>query len=129
MYSCDPHIMSFLFKLHAILIGQGYWVTGSLRPSLSLPFKSSRTCRISCPTYYYVSWSFIWATCYLGQGYWKFEGFSFPTIQELVEYQHSSGKPVTRRSGALLKTPISQSRQPKMAEVGTERCIPFINEG
>lgn len=54
------------------------------------------------------------------EGYWKFEGFSFPTIQELVEYQHSSGKPVTKRSGALLKTPISQSRQPKMAEQAPE---------
>lgn len=54
------------------------------------------------------------------EGYWKFEGYSFPTIQELVEYQHSSGKPVTKRSGALLKTPISQSRLPKMAEQAPE---------
>lgn len=65
----------------------------------------------------------------IGQGYWKFEGFSFPTIQELVEYQHSSGKPVTKRSRALLKTPISQSRQPKMAEVGAEIYTLLLKEG
>ncbi|XP_061183967.1 uncharacterized protein LOC133192115 [Saccostrea echinata] len=43
------------------------------------------------------------------EGYWKFESFSFPSIQELIEYQHSSGKPVTKKSRALLKNPVVQS--------------------
>ncbi|XP_056010302.1 uncharacterized protein LOC130051746 isoform X2 [Ostrea edulis] len=43
------------------------------------------------------------------EGYWKFESYSFPSIQELIEYQQSSGKPVTKRSKALLKNSIGQS--------------------
>ncbi|XP_062566100.1 tyrosine-protein kinase Fer-like [Saccostrea cucullata] len=37
---------------------------------------------------------------------WRFEGRSFPTISELVNYQHMSGEPVTTKSQTILKTPI-----------------------
>lgn len=40
------------------------------------------------------------------QGQYRFEGPSFPTIQELILYQYQCGLPVTSRSGAVLKTPI-----------------------
>ncbi|XP_056003157.1 tyrosine-protein kinase Fer-like isoform X2 [Ostrea edulis] len=37
---------------------------------------------------------------------WRFEGRAFPTISELVNYQHLSGEPVTTKSQTILKTPI-----------------------
>ena len=40
------------------------------------------------------------------QGSWRFEGDSFPSIQELIITQHESNQPVTKKSSAVLKTPI-----------------------
>ena len=40
------------------------------------------------------------------QGRFRFEGESFPTVQELIVYQHQSMQPVTRKSEAMLKKPI-----------------------
>ncbi|KAF7389948.1 hypothetical protein HZH68_011805 [Vespula germanica] len=40
----------------------------------------------------------------------KFEGPTFPSIQELIRHQWMSGLPVTSRSGAILKTPILRER-------------------
>ena len=40
------------------------------------------------------------------EGGWHFEGSSYATIQELVEYHRRTGEPVTKRSAAVLKTPI-----------------------
>ncbi|KAK6617552.1 hypothetical protein RUM44_005140 [Polyplax serrata] len=40
------------------------------------------------------------------EGNYRFEGPSFPTIQELILYQYKSGLPITSRSGAILKKPI-----------------------
>ncbi|KAF2359741.1 SH2 domain [Trinorchestia longiramus] len=40
------------------------------------------------------------------EGHYRFEGPAFPSIQELILYQHSCGLPVTNKSGAILKTPI-----------------------
>ncbi|CAG5122142.1 unnamed protein product, partial [Candidula unifasciata] len=37
---------------------------------------------------------------------WHFEGDSYPTIQELVRKQYESGRPVTSKTGVILKTPI-----------------------
>lgn len=37
---------------------------------------------------------------------WRFEGASFPTIQELIRVQHESGQPVTNKSQAILKKAI-----------------------
>lgn len=37
---------------------------------------------------------------------WHFEGDSYPTIQELVRQQYASGRPVTSKSGVILKTPV-----------------------
>ena len=37
---------------------------------------------------------------------WRFEGASYPTIQELIERQHASGQPVTNRSQAILKKAV-----------------------
>ncbi|XP_044731364.1 tyrosine-protein kinase Fer isoform X2 [Chrysoperla carnea] len=44
------------------------------------------------------------------EGLYRFEGPSFPTIRELILYQYSSGIPVTSRSGAILRQPISRER-------------------
>uniref|UniRef100_T1J3P8 Tyrosine-protein kinase n=1 Tax=Strigamia maritima TaxID=126957 RepID=T1J3P8_STRMM len=41
---------------------------------------------------------------------YRFEGPSFPTIQELVSYQHRSKMPVTNKSGAILRQPIFRER-------------------
>ncbi|XP_050431767.1 tyrosine-protein kinase Fer isoform X2 [Adelges cooleyi] len=43
-------------------------------------------------------------------GEFRFEGPSFPTIQELITYQYQSALPVTSRSGAILRQPIPRER-------------------
>lgn len=48
--------------------------------------------------------------CLCGQGHYRFEGPAFPTIQELILYQHQCGLPVTNKSGAILRTPIFRER-------------------
>lgn len=40
------------------------------------------------------------------EGGYRFEGDTYPTIQELIIHQHQSGQPVTRKSEAILKRPI-----------------------
>jgi tyrosine-protein kinase Fer len=47
---------------------------------------------------------------FLIQGEFRFEGPSFPTIQELITYQYQSALPVTSRSGAILRQPIPRER-------------------
>ncbi|XP_034933840.1 tyrosine-protein kinase Fer isoform X2 [Chelonus insularis] len=44
------------------------------------------------------------------EGYYRFEGPTFPSIPELIMHQWKSGLPVTSRSGAILKTPILRER-------------------
>ncbi|XP_011864420.1 PREDICTED: tyrosine-protein kinase Fps85D isoform X3 [Vollenhovia emeryi] len=44
------------------------------------------------------------------QGHYRFEGPTFPSIQELIRHQWVSSLPVTSRSGAILKTPILRER-------------------
>ncbi|XP_071577485.1 tyrosine-protein kinase Fer isoform X2 [Temnothorax nylanderi] len=44
------------------------------------------------------------------EGHYRFEGPTFPSIQELIRYQSASNLPVTSRSGAILKTAISRER-------------------
>ncbi|XP_069675619.1 tyrosine-protein kinase Fer isoform X3 [Periplaneta americana] len=44
------------------------------------------------------------------EGHYRFEGPSFPTIQELILHQYQSGLPVTGRSGAVLRKPILRER-------------------
>ncbi|XP_031845294.1 tyrosine-protein kinase Fer isoform X5 [Nomia melanderi] len=44
------------------------------------------------------------------EGHYRFEGPTFPSIQELISHQWLSGLPVTSRSGAILKTPILRER-------------------
>ncbi|CAL1677593.1 unnamed protein product [Lasius platythorax] len=44
------------------------------------------------------------------EGQYRFEGPTFPSIQELIRHQWLSGLPVTSRSGAILKTPILRER-------------------
>ncbi|KAJ8675221.1 hypothetical protein QAD02_011007 [Eretmocerus hayati] len=44
------------------------------------------------------------------EGHFRFEGPTFPSIQELITHQLKSGLPVTSRSGAILKTPILRER-------------------
>ncbi|XP_063846963.1 LOW QUALITY PROTEIN: tyrosine-protein kinase Fer-like [Scylla paramamosain] len=44
------------------------------------------------------------------EGHYRFEGPAFPTIQELILYQHQCGLPVTNKSGAILRTPIFRER-------------------
>ncbi|XP_012163248.1 tyrosine-protein kinase Fer isoform X2 [Bombus vosnesenskii] len=44
------------------------------------------------------------------EGHYRFEGPTFPSIQELIRHQWLSGLPVTSRSGAILKTPILRER-------------------
>lgn len=41
-------------------------------------------------------------------GHHRFEGPAFPTIQELIMHQHLSELPVTGRSGAVLKRPVTR---------------------
>lgn len=42
----------------------------------------------------------------LQEGGWRFEGRTFPTIPELVNYQYQCGEPVTNKSGTILSNPI-----------------------
>ncbi|XP_011864421.1 PREDICTED: tyrosine-protein kinase Fps85D isoform X4 [Vollenhovia emeryi] len=44
------------------------------------------------------------------EGHYRFEGPTFPSIQELIRHQWVSSLPVTSRSGAILKTPILRER-------------------
>ncbi|CAB0038186.1 unnamed protein product [Trichogramma brassicae] len=44
------------------------------------------------------------------EGYFRFEGPAFPSIPELIAHQLKCGLPVTSRSGAILKTPITRER-------------------
>ncbi|XP_014487740.1 PREDICTED: tyrosine-protein kinase Fps85D isoform X2 [Dinoponera quadriceps] len=44
------------------------------------------------------------------EGHYRFEGPTFPSIQELIRHQWLSSLPVTSRSGAILKTPILRER-------------------
>ncbi|XP_015182781.1 PREDICTED: tyrosine-protein kinase Fps85D isoform X2 [Polistes dominula] len=44
------------------------------------------------------------------EGHYRFEGPTFPSIQELIRHQWMSSSPVTSRSGAILKTPIFRER-------------------
>ncbi|XP_011251363.2 tyrosine-protein kinase Fer isoform X2 [Camponotus floridanus] len=44
------------------------------------------------------------------EGHYRFEGPTFPSIQELIRHQWLSGLPVTSRSGAILKMPILRER-------------------
>lgn len=44
------------------------------------------------------------------QGHHRFEGPSFPSIQELILHQYQSETPVTSRSGAILKKPVLRER-------------------
>ncbi|XP_012286395.1 tyrosine-protein kinase Fer isoform X1 [Orussus abietinus] len=44
------------------------------------------------------------------EGHYRFEGPTFPSIQDLILHQWQSGLPVTSRSGAILKTPILRER-------------------
>lgn len=43
-------------------------------------------------------------------GHFRFEGPPFPSIQELIMHQYQSELPVTVKSGALLRKPISRER-------------------
>lgn len=40
----------------------------------------------------------------------RFEGPAFSTIQELIWHQHQSGNPVTSRSGAILRNPVTREK-------------------
>ena len=40
----------------------------------------------------------------------RFEGPAFNTIQELIWHQHQSGNPVTSRSGAILRNPVTREK-------------------
>ncbi|XP_059611195.1 tyrosine-protein kinase Fer isoform X5 [Phlebotomus argentipes] len=44
------------------------------------------------------------------EGYFRFEGRSFPSIQELIMYQFNSEATVTQRSGAILRKPVMRER-------------------
>ncbi|CRL07874.1 CLUMA_CG020915, isoform A [Clunio marinus] len=44
------------------------------------------------------------------EGHFRFEGPSFPSIQELILHQYQSEAPVTSRSGAILKKPVLRER-------------------
>lgn len=44
------------------------------------------------------------------QGHFRFEGPSFPSIQELILHQYQSETPVTSRSGSILKKPVLRER-------------------
>lgn len=42
------------------------------------------------------------------EGHYRFEGPPFPSIQELILHQYQSEQPVTGKSGAILKRPVSR---------------------
>lgn len=44
------------------------------------------------------------------KGHYRFEGPSFPSIQELILHQYQSETPVTSRSGSILKKPVLRER-------------------
>ena len=44
------------------------------------------------------------------EGQFRFEGPTFPTIQELIWHQHQSSNPVTSRSGAVLRSPVTREK-------------------
>lgn len=44
------------------------------------------------------------------EGYYRFEGPVFPSIQELILHQYQSELPVTGKSGAILKKPVLRER-------------------
>ncbi|CAO1430994.1 unnamed protein product [Diamesa tonsa] len=44
------------------------------------------------------------------EGHYRFEGPSFPSIQELILHQYQSESPVTSRSGSILKKPVLRER-------------------
>jgi len=44
------------------------------------------------------------------EGQFRFEGPAFSTIQELIWHQHQSGNPVTSRSGAILRNPVTREK-------------------
>jgi len=44
------------------------------------------------------------------EGQFRFEGPAFVTIQELIWHQHQSGNPVTSRSGAILRNPVTREK-------------------
>ena len=44
------------------------------------------------------------------EGQFRFEGPAFNTIQELIWHQHQSGNPVTSRSGAILRNPVTREK-------------------
>ncbi|XP_063706686.1 tyrosine-protein kinase Fer [Culicoides brevitarsis] len=44
------------------------------------------------------------------EGFYRFEGPAFPSIQELILHQYQSELPVTSRSGAVLKKPVLRER-------------------
>lgn len=44
------------------------------------------------------------------EGQFRFEGPAFTTIQELIWHQHQSGNPVTSRSGAILRNPVTREK-------------------
>ena len=53
-----------------------------------------------------------WLLC-LMQGLVKFEDASFPSVQELLQYHHDNHVPVTKKSQAILLTPISKAHKDK----------------
>ena len=103
------HCSEYVFEIN--------WIVSE--ESFSCPTLDSSCLQVKEGTGVCKSLNTIYIITYLSlkKGYWKFESYSFPTIQELIEYQHSSGKPVTRRSGAQLKNPITQARLPPVVEV------------
>lgn len=44
------------------------------------------------------------------QGWFRFEGSPYATIQELLHYQHGSGLPITKRSSAVLRNPVPKEK-------------------
>ncbi|OWF41351.1 tyrosine-protein kinase Fer-like isoform X2 [Mizuhopecten yessoensis] len=65
-----------------------------------------------------------------GEGGWRFEGPSFPTIHELVKYQHKIGTDVTSKSRAILKKPILREQwQLKNDDIALEMKIGNGNFG
>ncbi|XP_060083276.1 tyrosine-protein kinase Fer-like [Ylistrum balloti] len=65
-----------------------------------------------------------------GEGGWRFEGPSFPTIHELVNYQYKIGTDVTSKSRAILKKPILREQwQLKNDDIALEMKIGNGNFG
>lgn len=65
-----------------------------------------------------------------GEGGWRFEGPSFPTIHELVNYQHKVGTDVTSKSRAILKKRILREQwQLKNDDIALEMKIGNGNFG